>query len=312
MKKGFVKLYRDYGDRIWSSDPNTIAVLVHCLWMANYKEQSFKGRVIPVGSFVTSLDSMERHTGVTKRGIRTALKRLKDDTIIDIETTQRYTIISVLDYSNLQDESECERHKDDIINDTDATRKLHENDTTDGTKVTTIIEEENNNIEKEKKTITSTDVDVPIVETSAGKKKNLSLKKEKKEKKYTITHRCRLVFEQQYLQKKGEEYYYTPKDAQAIKQLLDKIKSKMPDEEKDNEESLETNFTAFIQAILNSGKVEKWVLDNLSLPVINSKFNEIYAQLKNGTSRQQNNGSDPNCRISRDFIEKTMREAGLM
>lgn len=152
---------------------------------------------------------------------------------------------------------------------------------------------------KEKIEITSTNVDVP---QSGGR-----------EKKYTITHRCRLVFEQQYLQKKGEEYYYTPKDAQAIKQLLNKIKSKMPDEEKDNEESLETNFTAFIQAILNSGKVEKWVLDNLSLPVINSKFNEIYAQLKNGTSRQQpNNGSDPNCRISRDFIERTMREAGLM
>lgn len=151
---------------------------------------------------------------------------------------------------------------------------------------------------KEKIEITSTNVDVP---QSGGK-----------EKKYTITHRCRLVFEQQYLQKKGEEYYYTPKDAQATKQLIDKIKSKMPDEEKDNEESLETNFTAFIQAILNSGKVEKWVLDNLSLPVINSKFNEIYAQLKNGTSRQQNNGSDPNCRISRDFIERTMREAGLM
>ena len=313
MKKGFVKLYRDYGDRIWSSDPNTIAVLVHCLWMANYREQSFNGRIIPVGSFVTSLDSMERHTGVTKRGIRTALKRLKDDTIIDIETTQRYTIISVLDYSNLQDESECERHKDDIISDTNVTRKRHENDTTDDTKVTTIIEEENNNIEKEKKTITSTNVDVPIAETSAGKKKNLSLIKEKKEKKYTITHRCRLVFEQQYLQKKGEDYYYTPKDAQAIKQLLNKIKSKMPDEEKDNEESLETNFTAFIQAILNSGKVEKWVLDNFSLPVINSKFNEIYAQLKNGTSRQQpNNGSDPNCRISRDFLERTMREAGIM
>jgi len=152
--------------------------------------------------------------------------------------------------------------------------------------------------ENYKQNVTSTIVDVPH---DGGK-----------EKKYTITHRCRLVFEQQYLQKKGEEYYYTPKDAQATKQLIDKIKSKMPDEEKDNEESLETNFTAFIQAILNSGKVEKWVLDNLSLPVINSKFNEIYAQLKNGTSRQPNNGSDPNCRISRDFIERTMREAGLM
>lgn len=146
---------------------------------------------------------------------------------------------------------------------------------------------------------TSTDVDVP---QSGGK-----------EKKYTITYRCRLVFEREYLQKKGNDYYFAAKDAAAIKQLIGKIRKFMPDEDKNNDDVLEYNFTAFIQAILNSGKVEKWVLDNLSLPVINSKFNEIYAQLKNGTSRQQpNNGSDPNCRISRDFIEETMREAGLM
>ena len=44
-----------------------------------------------------------------------------------------------------------------------------------------------------KQEVTSTNVDVP---QSGGK-----------EKKYTITHRCRLVFEQQYLQKKGEDYY---------------------------------------------------------------------------------------------------------
>ena len=310
MKKGFVKLYRDYGDRIWSSDPNTIAVLVHCLWMANYREQSFNGRVIPVGSFVTSLDSMERHTGVTKRGIRTALKRLKDDTIIDIETTQRYTIVSVLDYSNLQDEIECERHENDTISDINVTRKRHENDTISDTDVTTIIEEENNNIEKEKKTITSTDVDVPIAETSAGKKKNLSVIKEKKEKKYSAAHRCRLAFEQQYLQFKGEEYYYAAKDANAVKQLIDKIKTKMPDDLKENEDELVQNFTVFIHAIIHSGKVERWILDNLSIPVINSKFNEIYSQLKNGTSRQQpNNGSDPNCRITREWLEQRMREA---
>lgn len=160
----------------------------------------------------------------------------------------------------------------------------------------------NNNIENNIENITS--VDVPNAIASAVKD----------EKKQTITYRCRLIFEREYLQNKGNDYYFAAKDAAAIKQLIGKIRKFMPDEDKNNDNVLEYNFTAFIQAILNSGKVEKWVLDNLSLPVINSKFNEIYAQLKNGTSRQQqpNNGSDPNCRISRDFIERTMREAGLM
>ena len=168
-----------------------------------------------------------------------------------------------------------------------------------------IADKDNTTIQENyKQNITSTIVDVP---QSGGKEE------EAKEKKYTVTHRCKLAFEQQYLQFKGEEYYYAAKDANAVKQLIDKIKTKMPDDLKENEDELVQNFTVFIQAIIHSGKVERWILDNLSLPVINSKFNEIYAQLKNGTSRQQpNNGSDPNCRISRDFIERTMREAGLM
>lgn len=165
MKKGFVKLYRDYGDRIWSSDPNTISVLVHCLWMANYREQSFNGRVIPVGSFVTSLDAMERHTGVTKRGIRTALKRLKDDTIIDIETTQRYTIISVLNYSAINDDENEERHKGDTISDTKTTQKRHKNDTTSDTKVTLIKEQEY--IEQDKDNI------IPPISPQRGEQCNL-------------------------------------------------------------------------------------------------------------------------------------------
>jgi hypothetical protein len=186
----------------------------------------------------------------------------------------------------------------------------------------------NNTTNNTNKNFTSTIVDVPqsggegkeeeileaemIEETSEKGERNKKKAEAKNDKKYTVTHRCRLSFEQQYLQFKGEEYYYAAKDANAVKQLIDKIKTKMSDDLKENEDELVQNFTVFIQAILHSGKVEKWVLDNLSLPVINSKFNEIYAQLKNGTSRQPNNGSDPNCRISRDFIERTMREAGLM
>ena len=120
----------------------------------------------------------------------------------------------------------------------------------------------------------------------------------------------RVVFEKEYMTKNGIAYYYSPKDSSALKQMIGKIRMFMPDEDKNNDDALEYNFTAFIHAILNSGKVEKWVLDNFSLPVINSKFNEIYAQLKNGTSRQQpNNGSDPNCRITRDWLEERLRQA---
>lgn len=158
--------------------------------------------------------------------------------------------------------------------------------------------------ENYKQNVTSTIVDVPSENASAGKKKNLSVIKEKKEKKYSAAHRCRLAFEQQYLQFKGEEYYYAAKDANAVKQLIDKIKTKMPDEDKDNDDAIAFNFDAFIQAILNSGRVEKWIIDNFSLPVINSKFNEIYSQLKNGTARQQQQQRGP----SDEYIQRIAAE----
>lgn len=157
-----------------------------------------------------------------------------------------------------------------------------ENPNADDANTENVTQLNTNNKEIPKEEVTSTNVDVPNASASAGKKKNLSVVKERKEKKYTITHRCRLIFEQQYLQYKGDEYYYAAKDSFAMKQLLDKIKSKMPDDLKNNEDEIESNFSIFIRAILTSGRVEKWVLDNFSLPTINSKFNEIYSQLKNG------------------------------
>ena len=104
---------------------------------------------------------------------------------------------------------------------------------------------------------------------------------------YTIQHRCRMFFENAYEQKKGVKYYYAAKDASALKQILAKIKFLMPPEEQNNEQSLEGNFQAFVNTILFTNQLHNtWIIDNLSLSIINSKFNEIYSQLTHGTTKQ--------------------------
>lgn len=111
----------------------------------------------------------------------------------------------------------------------------------------------------------------------------------KNAKPFTMQHRCRLFFENAYEQKKGVKYYYAAKDASALKQILGKIKFLMPLEEQNDEQKLEDNFQAFINTILFTNQLHNtWIIDNLSLSIINSKFNEIYSQLTHGKTGQPN------------------------
>jgi len=135
--------------------------------------------------------------------------------------------------------------------------------------------------------------------------------KNEEQKVYSLQHRCRLFFEQIYSQKKGAEYWYEGKDAAALKNILKKIRFLMPDEEKDNEEKLEYNFQYFVNAICTSPHTSAWVMDNFSLPTINSKFNEIYSQLKNGTAKQYRQQSGITDDQIRSIAERVAENGGL-
>jgi hypothetical protein len=182
------------------------------------------------------------------------------------------------------------------------------------------VEKNTNKVEnlKEKKEISPTP---PIKNKKEECKKNIEehylsdatapTGKNEEQKVYSLQHRCRLFFEQIYSQKKGAEYWYEGKDAAALKNILKKIRFLMPDEEKDNEEKLEYNFQYFVNAICTSPHTSAWVMDNFSLPTINSKFNEIYSQLKNGTAKQYRQQSGITDDQIRSIAERVAENGGL-
>jgi len=99
---------------------------------------------------------------------------------------------------------------------------------------------------------------------------NKNEKNEKNEKK-SLHALCKNYFHEYYFKKKEVEYYWEAKDGFAINQLLNKIKKFTGD----NDQKIEAGFIAYLQT-----PKDKWIEENLSVTILNSKFNEIIARAK--------------------------------
>lgn len=99
---GFIKLDRDIQNWQWYKDGNTFRLFVHCIIKANWCDNKFKGEVISRGSFVTSLDSLSSELGITIQQTKTAIKHLVDCEYITSKSTNKYRIITVLNYDERQ------------------------------------------------------------------------------------------------------------------------------------------------------------------------------------------------------------------
>ena len=120
-------------------------------------------------------------------------------------------------------------------------------------------------------------------------------KKDKEEEKNTIppippkgeslNAKARAVFENHFRETFGSDYYWTAKDAGSMTRLLDKLlflrkQKEMPVDDP----SLLHALQVFLTTIR-----EGWIYQNFSVPNINSKFNEIISQARNGKNNEKDN-----------------------
>lgn len=106
MSDGYIKISRSILDWEWWPDINTSRVFIYILIKANWKDGKFKGKVIPRGSLVTSISSIASGTGLTQDEVRTAIKHLIDSNNITKQTTNKYSVFSVVGYDSYQDASQ--------------------------------------------------------------------------------------------------------------------------------------------------------------------------------------------------------------
>ena len=73
----YIKLNRKVLNWEWYGNINTCRLFIHMILKANWKDGKFEGKVIPRGSFVSSLPKLADETSLTMREVRTAISHLK-------------------------------------------------------------------------------------------------------------------------------------------------------------------------------------------------------------------------------------------
>ena len=103
MTGGFIVLDRKILDWRYQDTPTAFAIWIHILLMANWKDGYFRGEMIPRGSLATSYAHLSADIGVDPKTLRKWLDRFEEAGMIERKSTNRFTIIKVLNYSIFQD-----------------------------------------------------------------------------------------------------------------------------------------------------------------------------------------------------------------
>lgn len=86
----------------WYSDINTKVTFLHLLLIASFEDGEHLGREIKRGQAIIGINKTSSDIGITPRQLRTALDKLERTGEISKKTTNKFTIITIENYSKYQ------------------------------------------------------------------------------------------------------------------------------------------------------------------------------------------------------------------
>ena len=97
-----MKVHRKLVQWGWYQDYVVKDLFLHLLLTASFRESQWMGRTIEKGQVITSYAHLAEELGFSVKQIRTALNKLKSTGEVASESTNRYTIITVVNWEKYQ------------------------------------------------------------------------------------------------------------------------------------------------------------------------------------------------------------------
>lgn len=99
----YIKLYEGITDWEWFTDGNMVKLWIYLLVRAQqFKDGSFHGKPLKTGQLITGRKKLAIETGMSEQQVRTCLNRLKSTNEITIESTNQYSLITIVKYGEYQ------------------------------------------------------------------------------------------------------------------------------------------------------------------------------------------------------------------
>ena len=103
---GYIKLHRQIMEWEWYKDINTFKVFMHLLLIVNIKDIKYMGQIINRGSKVIKESVLGEELGLTYQEVRTALSKLIRSGAVERKSTNKFTVINIVNYEVYQGNSE--------------------------------------------------------------------------------------------------------------------------------------------------------------------------------------------------------------
>lgn len=249
---GWIKIHRKIVDNPIYKNSELFHLFVHCLVRANHKPTRLlfnkQEIILKTGQFVTGRYELAKEVRQSPKSVYNRLQILRNLGILDIKTNNKFSLITVIKYSTYQDGKNESGQQNGQPEDNKRTTNGQQMDT----------DKNNKNIKNDKND------------------KKRTLPEKSPAEKFNLQNELREVFENYYYSKTNLKYYFNGKDAGNLKQIIQKIRNVANRELTDAEV-----LTTFHHLLLKLNN--EWILKNLCVSVINSKFNEILNQIKNGS-----------------------------